>query len=68
MRIARRFYPPIEVSKEFYYDVKTNKRNYSDFMVGYIGYELSFGGKWFAGYVKRDDKSFVEIFTHIITA
>ena len=50
--------PPKEVSKEFYLDVKNNKDNYSDFIVGYIGYELSFGAKWFGGYVKRDDKKF----------
>lgn len=50
--------PPKEVSKEFYLDVKNNKDNYSDFLVGYIGYELSFGAKWFGGYVKRDDKKF----------
>ena len=50
--------PPKQVSKEFYLDVKNNKDNYSDFIVGYIGYELSFGAKWFGGYVKRDDKKF----------
>lgn len=50
--------PPKEVSKEFYLDVKNHKDNYPDFLVGYIGYELSFGAKWFGGYVKRDDKKF----------
>ena len=50
--------PPREVSKELYDDIKNNKDNYSDFLVGYIGYELSFGAKWFGGYVKRDDKKF----------
>lgn len=49
-------YPPEYVSKELYEDVKNHKEQYSDFIVGYIGYELSFGAKWFAGYVKRDDK------------
>lgn len=37
--------PPREVSKELYDSVKNNKDNYSDFLVGYIGYELSFGAK-----------------------
>ena len=50
--------PPREVSRELYDDVKNNKDNYSDFLVGYIGYELSFGAKWFGGYVKRNDKKF----------
>jgi DNA adenine methylase len=47
--------PPYEVSKEEYMDVKNNKDKYSDFLVGYIGYELSFGAKFFGGYAKRDD-------------
>lgn len=50
--------PPKEVSEEMYFDIKYNKDKYSDFLVGYIGYELSFGAKWFGGYVKRDDKKF----------
>lgn len=50
--------PPREVSRELYNNVKNNKEKYSDFIVGYIGYELSFGAKWFGGYVKRDDKKF----------
>lgn len=48
--------PPYEVSKEEYVDIKNNKDNYEDCLVGYIGYELSFGAKWFGGYVKRCDK------------
>lgn len=47
--------PPYEVSKEEYVDIKNNKDNYDDCLVGYIGYELSFGAKWFGGYVKRDN-------------
>lgn len=50
--------PPKEVSRELYDEVKNNKDNYTDFLVGYIGYEMSFGAKWFGGYVKRDDKKF----------
>ncbi len=50
--------PPKEVSRELYNEVKNNKDKYPDFLVGYIGYELSFGAKWFGGYVKRDDKKF----------
>lgn len=47
--------PPKEVSRELYLDVKNNPDKYSDFITGYIGYELSFGAKWFGGYAKRDD-------------
>lgn len=48
--------PLLEVSKELYDHVKQNKEEYDDFTVGYIGYELSFGSKFFAGYAKRDDR------------
>lgn len=48
--------PPKEVSKEQYIDIKNNKDQYPDFLVGYVGFELSFGSKWFGGYVKRCDK------------
>jgi site-specific DNA-adenine methylase len=47
--------PPKEVSKDFYDYVKENRDSCSDFLVGYVGYEMSFGAKWFGGYVKRDD-------------
>ena len=48
--------PPEEVSSEEYKHIKTNKELCPKELVGYIGYELSFGAKWFGGYVKRDDK------------
>lgn len=46
--------PPCEVSREFYEEVRADKDKFPDFLVGYIGYELSFGGKWFAGYVPKN--------------
>lgn len=48
--------PPYEVTKDEYIDIKNNKNKYSECLVGYIGYELSFGAKWFGGYVERNDK------------
>lgn len=47
--------PPKTVTKEEYLEIKNNKDNYEKHLVGYIGYQLSFGAKWFGGYVKRDD-------------
>ena len=42
--------PPTNVSKEFYYDVKSNQNKYSDELVGFVGFLCSFGGKWWGGY------------------
>ena len=48
--------PPQEVTREEYIEIKNNKDLFPLELVGYIGYELSFGAKWFGGYVKRNDK------------
>ena len=42
--------PPTKVSKEFYYDVKSNQNKYSDELIGFVGFLCSFGGKWWGGY------------------
>lgn len=45
--------PPKEVSEELYYDIKRNKNKYPAYLVGYVGFQLSFGGEWFRCY-RRD--------------
>lgn len=47
--------PPEVISEELYDDIKLNKDSYPDELVGYVGFSLSFGGKWFGGY-RRDKK------------
>ena len=42
--------PPTEVSKEMYYKVKNNQDNYTDELIGFVGFLCSFGGKWWGGY------------------
>lgn len=44
--------PPKEVSEEDYKFVKNNK-DIDKVLTGYIGFSMSFGGKWFGGY-RRD--------------
>lgn len=46
--------PPENISEELYKDVQNNKEKYPDYLVGYVGFQLSYGGKWFGGY--RKDK------------
>jgi DNA adenine methylase len=38
-----------------YKQIQNNKENYADWIVGYVGFQLSFGAKWFGGY--RRDKA-----------
>lgn len=45
--------PPENISEELYKDVQSNKEKYPDYLVGYVGFQLSYGGKWFGGY-RRD--------------
>jgi site-specific DNA-adenine methylase len=51
-RLADGWEPPKEVSEALYMDVKDHPEKYPDYLVGYIGYQLSFAGKWFAGYCR----------------
>lgn len=45
--------PPLDITEELYKDIQNNKENYPDYLVGYVGFQLSYGGKWFGGY-RRD--------------
>lgn len=45
--------PPRVVTEDEYKDIKTHKEKYPDYLVGYVGYQLSYGGKFFGGY-RRD--------------
>lgn len=42
--------PLRKVTEILYKDVQKHPEQYPDYLVGYIGYQISFGGKWFAGY------------------
>lgn len=45
--------PPEDISEKFYNEIKNNKENYSPELVGYVGFQLSYGAKWFNSY-RRD--------------
>ena len=42
--------PPTKVSKLMYYSVKSNPNEWSDKLIGFVGFLCSFGGKWWGGY------------------
>jgi DNA adenine methylase len=45
--------PPIDISEELYKAIQQNKEQYPMELVGYVGFQLSYGAKWFGGY-RRD--------------
>lgn len=52
--------PPMKITEEEYYDIKKNKDNYPDYFVGYVGFTMSFGAKWFDGYAKGDNRDYAK--------
>ena len=46
--------PPKEISKELYLDIKKNMKKYDKSLVGYVGFQLSYGAIWFGSY-RRDN-------------
>jgi len=47
------YIPPSDITKDLYYDIKANKQNYSNELVGFVGFLCSFGGKWWGGYASN---------------
>ena len=45
---------PEYISKEQYYEVKNNKEKYPKWYVGFIGFIVSFRGKFFGGYINPE--------------
>jgi DNA adenine methylase len=43
------------IGEKEYKEIQNNKNKYEDWLVGYTGFNLSFGAKWFGGY--RRDKT-----------
>jgi len=54
-KIERGWIPPKEFTEEEYREIQFNKEKYPDYLVGYVGFQLSYGSKWFGGY--RRDKT-----------
>lgn len=44
--------PPSHISEEEYNKVRENKELYSDYYVGYVGFNSTFGAKYFGGYAR----------------
>jgi DNA adenine methylase len=48
--------PPSELSEQEYTAIKNGKRDVNDPLVAFVGFGISYSGKWFAGY-SRDPKT-----------
>lgn len=44
------FVPPTEITREFYYYIKSGEENFTPELIGFVGFLCSFGGKWWNGY------------------
>lgn len=44
--------PPSHISEEEYNSVRENKEMYPDYYVGYVGFNSTFGAKYFGGYAR----------------
>ena len=45
--------PPKEVSRDMYNEIRENKDKYPKWLVGYVGFNCSYSGKWFGGYADK---------------
>lgn len=44
---------PPEISKEQYYEIKNNQTTYPDELVGWVGFNCSYSGRWFQGFAGK---------------
>jgi DNA adenine methylase len=53
LKLQEGWIPP-SISKEEYLLIKDNKENYPDYLLGYVGFQLTFSSQWFGSY-RRDN-------------
>lgn len=52
--LSKGWLPPKDINEKMYYDIKSNIDKYDKELVGYVGFQLSYGAKWFDTY-RRDN-------------
>lgn len=55
--LEKGWYPPKFVSEENYKDILKNKDKYPKFLVGYVGFNASYAGKYFGGYARNKERT-----------
>ena len=48
---------PDKITENEYKDIRDNKDKYPAWLVGFVGFGCSYGGKWFGGYARWIDKN-----------
>ena len=56
--------PPSNLTKDEYLDIKLNKEKYADYLVGFVGFGCSYGGKWFGGYATNKENRNYAMYSH----
>lgn len=56
--VSRGWLPPREVSESMYRAVKKSPHLYPKEVVAFVGIACSYGGKWFGGYARHEDRNF----------
>lgn len=54
--VQQNWLPPKQISEELYKDIQHNQKKYNPALVGYVGFNLSYAGKWFGGYARDKAK------------
>lgn len=55
--VSRGWMPPENITELQYNDIKMNKTKYPKELVGFVGFTLSFAGKWFGGWSRDAENS-----------
>ncbi len=45
--------PPNYISREQWHEIKKNRESYPDYLVGWVGFNCSYSGKWFDAYAGK---------------
>lgn len=60
--LSKGYQPPYDISEEEYKYIQTHQKEYDSHFLGYVGFQLSYGAKWFGGY--RRDKQGKRNYSH----
>lgn len=53
--VSKGWSAPNEITEQQYNDIRVNKENYPKELVGYVGFALSYSGKWFGGWCRDSE-------------
>ena len=56
--VQQGYIPPGNISEEQYKHIRNNKDKYPKELVGFVGFGCSFGGRWFEGYTRGENRNY----------